>query len=390
MGAISRRSFVSSAVSGAGAALGAGALAGFAGAGALGALPGLARPASAAEPPEGAVPVELDATVAVGGATFGYPSTCWSPSPDLPEGAAAKFDIVEQGSGQTVGSAVFTVGSPAEAVSGGAWYAQNVFDGLMASEMSAGPGGNVALYGFERLDRDGVEMGRALRSCATSEKDGDGRPMLGWLYMALAHDWTLIYLEISVCPESFDAITTQTEAVWNSAVWPAAIPEDQAEGRLEDFRLFALERVALRNRLHPYCNPYWEVSDVAGIFGSLGDPGHAGYLMPRMWSYKFSTPDGIEESRVEHIEINTGYGAPSMWLWAMHRTDSDGTEYLRSTAEVEGYGVVDIAHYDYSSFFAWYVASNGTPILPEEAPHPSKWVVFSGWNGEPWQRVVGG
>lgn len=79
-----------------------------------------------------------------------------------------------------------------------------------------------------------------------------------------------------------------------------------------------------------------------------------------------------------------------MWLWAMHRTDSDGTEYLRSTAEVEGYGVVDIAHYDYNSFFVWYVASDGTPILPEEAPHPSKWVVFSGWNGEPWQRVVGG
>lgn len=212
--------------------------------------------------------------------------------------------------------------------------------------------------------------------------------MLGWLYMALAHDWTLIYLEVSVCPESFDAVATQTEAVWSSAVWPAAIPEDQAEGRLEDFRSFALERVALRNRLHPYCNPYWAVADI--YVGSLGDPGHTGYLMPRMWGYRFSTPDGIEESRVEHIEINMGYGAPSMWLWGMHRTDSDGTEYLRSTAEVEGYGVVDIAHYDYSSPFAWYVASDGTPILPEEAPHPSKWVVFSGWNGEPWQRVVGG
>ena len=387
MGAISRRSFVSAAVSGAGA-LGVGALAGLAGAGALGMAAG--RAASADEPPEGAGPVELDATVAVGGATFSYPSACWGPSSDLPEGAAAKFDIVEQGSGQTVGSAVFTVGSPAEAASGGAWYAQNVFDGLMTSEMSAGPGGNVALYGFERLDRDGIEMGRALRSCATSENGGDGWPMLGWLYMALAHDWTLIYLEVSVCPESFDAVATQTEAVWSSAVWPAAIPEDQAEGRLEDFRSFALERVALRNRLHPYCNPYWEVSDVAGISGSLGDPGHTGYLMPRMWGYRFSTPDGIEESRVEHIEINTGYGAPSMWLWAMHRTDSDGTEYLRSTAEVEGYGVVDIAHYDYSSSVVWYVASDGAPILPEEAPHPSKWVVFSGWNGEPWQRVVGG
>ena len=387
MGAISRRSFVSSAVSGAGA-LGVGALAGLAGAGALGMAAG--RAASADEPPEGAGPVELDATVAVGGATFGYPSACWGPSSNLPEGAAAKFDIVEQASGQTVGSAVFTVGSPAEAVSGGAWYAQNVFDGLMASEMSAGPGGNVALYGFERFDRDGVEMGRALRSCATSENDGDRRPMLGWLYMALAHDWSLIYLEVSVCPESFDAVATQTEAVWSSAVWPVAIPEDQAEGRLEDFRSFALERVALRNRLHPYCNPYWAVADIYVNTGSLGDPGHTGYLMPRMWSYKFSTPDGIEESRVEHIEINMGYGAPSMWLWAMHRTDSDGTEYLRSTAEVEGYGVVDIAHYDYSSFVVWYVASDGTPILPEEAPHPSKWVVFSGWNGEPWQRVVGG
>ena len=384
MGAISRRSFVSAAVSGAGA-LGVGALAG---AGALGMAAG--RAASADEPPEGAGPIALDATVAVGGATFGYPSACWGPSSDLPEGAAAKFDIVEQASGQTVGSAVFTAGSPAEAVSGGAWYAQNVFDGLMASEMSAGPGGNVALYGFERFDRDGVEMGRALRSCATSENDGDRRPMLGWLYMTLAHDWSLIYLEVSVCPESFDAVATQTEAVWNSAVWPVAIPEDQAEGRLEDFRSFALERVALRNRLHPYCNPYWAVADIYVNTGSLGDPGHTGYLMPRMWSYKFSTPDGIEESRVEHIEINTGYGAPSMWLWAMHRTDSDGTEYLRSTAEVEGYGVVDIAHYDYSSFVVWYVASDGTPILPEEAPHPSKWVVFSGWNGEPWQRVVGG
>lgn len=384
MGAISRRSFVSGAISGAGA-LGVGALAG---AGALGMAAG--RAASADEPPEGAGPIALDATVAVGGATFGYPSACWGPSSDLPEGAAAKFDIVEQASGQTVGSAVFTVGSPAEAVSGGAWYAQNVFDGLMASEMSAGPGGNVALYGFERFDRDGVEMGRALRSCATSENDGDRRPMLGWLYMTLAHDWSLIYLEVSVCPESFDAVATQTEAVWNSAVWPAAIPEDQAEGRLEDFRSFALERVALRNRLHPYCNPYWAVADIYVNTGSLGDPGHTGYLMPRMWGYRFSTPDGIEESRVEHIEINMGYGAPSMWLWAMHRTDSDGTEYLRSTAEVEGYGVVDIAHYDYSSPFAWYVASDGTPIVPEEAPHPSRWVVFSGWNGEPWQRVVGG
>ena len=92
MGAISRRSFVSAAVSGAGA-LGVGALAGLAGAGALGMAAG--RAASADEPPEGAGPIALDATVAVGGATFGYPSACWGPSSDLPEGAAAKFDIVE-------------------------------------------------------------------------------------------------------------------------------------------------------------------------------------------------------------------------------------------------------------------------------------------------------
>ena len=160
MGAISRRSFVSGAVSGAGAALGAGALAGLAGAGALGMAAG--RAASADEPPEGAGPVELDATVAVGGASFQCP-TWWPVSADAPDDDSVRLDVVDREGGTACGRVTFTVGSPVEGARN-TMIPDVIFDGFARSESMATSNCLSAVWGLERLDQEGdaVPMARAL------------------------------------------------------------------------------------------------------------------------------------------------------------------------------------------------------------------------------------
>ena len=75
----------------------------------------------------------------------------------------------------------------------------------------------------------------------------------------------------------------------------------------------------------------------------------------------------------------------------MRRTDGDGAAYLRSTVEVEGYGVVDIAFYDNLNTF-WYIADTGAPVVPASYPSDisAGWSVFAGWDGTPWKYIPAG
>lgn len=333
--------------------------------------------------------------VAVGGAAFEVPAS-WVPSPaeDIPAGTAAQFDVVDASTGETIGRARFTVGSPAE-VAGSAWLEQTVFDGLARLETYEGDGWSAAVWGMERIDAGGVAMARALYGARVAGEDGTARPLLGRLYAALAPDWTLVYLQALAVPASFAVLEEQVAAVWAGASWPAAVESDGDGSRLAGFEEFALERAVLRNGTRPYLNPHWTVVGFSAMPPQAFDD--ATGFRPSSWSFEFATPDGTTapDSDVVCYEVERGYDLPWVPVWAMRRTDSEGTGYLRSTAEVEGRGVVDVAHYDTEDPVVWYVAADGTPVL---CPDPlvdargadGTWTVYTGWNGEPWQHVVAG
>ena len=393
MGAISRRSFVSAAVSGAGA-LGVGALAGLAGAGALGALPGLARPASAAEPPEGADPVELDATVAVGGASFRCP-TWWPVSADAPDDDSVRLDVVDREGGTACGRVTFTVGSPVEGARN-TMIPDVIFDGFARSESMATSNCLSAVWGLERLDQEGdaVPMARAL--CARNWV-GDERPSgaadfeFGYLYMALAPDWTLVYAEALADLPSFETLSPQFDAVWDSAAWPAPIAMEDIETASAEFAARALRRGIARNKVRPFYNRHWEVVDISCPGGGWNS---SGALMPDHTRYIFSTPEGIETIEYDLVLTDVYYGPvePPLRIWCMKRTDSEGTDYIRTTVEVEGYGVVDIAHYDSLDYYGWYIADSGTPVIMQGIPLGNEviWEVFDHWDGTPWRAYFGG
>lgn len=96
-----------------------------------------------------------------------------------------------------------------------------------------------------------------------------------------------------------------------------------------------------------------------------------------------STPEGIEqiESNIVSVDVSIT-PKTSIEVWRMKRTDSEGTDYLRSTADVEGYGVVDIARYTYEYGSTWFVASDGMAIFPREV---GTWVPTSDGDTYPWK-----
>lgn len=395
MQAISRRSFVA----GSGAAvLGAAsrglAVAGTAGFGAAGLLACGSAWADAADGASASAiqPADLDASVAVGGAAFAYPS-CWVVALDAPDEDSVRLDVLDRQSGAALGRMTFTAGSPAEAARSG--WADAVFEGLAQSEAMATQDCLSAVWGLERIDRDGAEVPQARALCVRAWTS-DARPSgaagleIGYLYMALAPDWTLVYAEALADLASFETVAALFDAVWQSATWPPAVTMETMDAANEAFAARALRRGAARNQVRPFYNKHWDLVDIDCPGGGYGGDGP---LMPSNERYVFATPEGIQEveSSFEQAEISLGPGIPVRSLWSMRRTDGDGADYLRSTVEVEGYGVVDIAFYDNLNTF-WYIADTGTPVVPASYPSDisAGWNVFAGWDGTPWKYIPAG
>lgn len=139
-----------------------------------------------------------------------------------------------------------------------------------------------------------------------------------------------------------------------------------------------LERAIEENQRNPRFNPYWEVVDFTFTM-NRSDP-DAPY--PDHMRYVYATPEGIttNEDNIGKITLSPTPAGPSYDVWVMHRTDSEGTQYLRSTADVEGIGIVDIAYYEgYSN--SWYVASTGQAIGLDT---DGTWHPFGDPDAEPW------
>ncbi len=350
-------------------------------------LAGRALPARA-----DAAAVPLDATVAVGGATFSVPSS-WAVAADAPDEDSVRLDVVDPTTGAAVGRMTFTVGSPAEASRSP--YAASVFAGLAASESLPTDACSSAVWELERIDRDDVPAARCrcVRSWAgDAGPSGSAQLEIGYLYMALAPDWTLVYAEALASLASFEAVAALFDAVWASAAWPAAVAADQADAAVADFADQALRRGAARNAERPFYNGHWAVTDYyCPGAGFAGD----GPQMPSNTYYTLATPEGVAATERDIVRRDIEfYDAPVVSVWCMSRTDSSGTDYLRSTVEVEGRGVVDVAFYEGLSSYAWYIAGDGTPVMPPDtaagADPDGPWTVWSAWTGEPWQPVVGG
>lgn len=139
-----------------------------------------------------------------------------------------------------------------------------------------------------------------------------------------------------------------------------------------------LRRGIEENRNNPRFNPYWNVIDFTFTM-NRSDPS-APY--PDHMRYVYATPEGITESEsgIGRITLYPSPAGPSYDIWVMHRTDSEGTPYLRSTANVEGIGIVDIAYYeDFSD--SWYIASTGEAISLDT---DGVWRPFGDPDAEPW------
>lgn len=67
-------------------------------------------------------------------------------------------------------------------------------------------------------------------------------------------------------------------------------------------------------------------------------------------------------------------------IWVMRRTDSEGTDYVRSTASIEGVGVVDVAYYEGCSN-SWHIASTGQAV---NIGTDGIWRLFGDPTAEPW------
>ncbi len=148
-----------------------------------------------------------------------------------------------------------------------------------------------------------------------------------------------------------------------------------------DFEEWKVETVVSMNEYYqkdPWFSEYWTVTGVVAVMNTydLDAP------YPDNIHYYLSTPEGIEtidESMTrmtvyDYLESGVTTTHTSKEQWCMNRTDSEGTDYLRSTDYVEGYGVVDIAYYDYGGG-DWFVADDGQIII---------WTSERGWYVPDW------
>lgn len=294
--------------------------------------------------------------------TLGLPTVCGVPF-SLPQGwriadapdevgadrvSIAIFDPFSQ---REVGLAVLAGGEAPAAEDGRALDADALFARL-AQDCTPSDG---AAWGMERHDIGGFVAAATCSFSALRQEE----LLVGRLYLAKIPTGGSVALAVLAQPPMADAALAQADAMWQAAGWETAV----AAG-LDEFKRAMLEEGIARNAEDPAYNPYWQVTDFACSLNTSNPD--APY--PDHMRYQYGTPEGFtawEDDLVPATAVSA-WGAPAgpVSLWAMPRVDSDGAPYLRSTVEVSGVGVVDIAFYEgFSS--AWYIAGTGEAVCPD-------------------------
>lgn len=242
-------------------------------------------------------------------------------------------------------------------------------EGLMR-ELRPSEGELLAMWASSDIGQNGPTMLRMSVVC----RDGQGEVNPGLVYGVIPDGSAFYSFTVYANPSAVGMVEEAAEDIWNGVDWDA-LSIDVSD--LEAFKADALARGIARNRENPYYNEYWEVVD----FDCTLDTSNLETPYPTHMRYKFATPEGIEAWEDE-IFKEALYQTSEMLgeIWCMRRQDSEGASYYRSTAEVEGYGVVDIAFYpDYSN--CWYIASTGIAINMDA---DGVWRQFGDVSAEPW------
>lgn len=137
------------------------------------------------------------------------------------------------------------------------------------------------------------------------------------------------------------------------------------------------------NAASPRYNPHWSVTNVT----ATPNASDVSIPTPLNAHYWYTTPEGFTACETDITRMSTPPMAGSSstaFVYAMKLTDDEGATYYRSTAEVEGYGVVDIARYpSYSD--CWYIAYSGIALLPRDN---ETWYAAWGSEEQPWTPHV--
>lgn len=264
------------------------------------------------------------------------------------DGERVSIAIFDPFSQREVGLAVIAGGETPAGDDGLAFDADTLFVQL-AQECTPEDG---AAWGIERHDIGGFV---AAATCSFSALC-QGELLVGRLYLAKIPTGGSAALAVLAKPAAADKALAQADTMWRGAGWGNAV----AVG-LEEFKRAMLEDGIARNAENPAYNPYWQVTDFAcGLNTANPDAPYPDHMR-----YQYSTPEGFAAWEDELVVAT----AVSSWgtsatVWAMPRVDSDGASYLRSTVDVAGVGIVDIAFYEGFSN-AWYIAGTGEAVCPD-------------------------
>ena len=353
-----------------------------------------------AEPAQGASAAVPLAGVVVNGATFWYPNW-WELDLEVTGSMRAHLLVLARDTLAHVGDLQIIAGDAPQVGEGEdplAVMIQELYpDAILGIP---GVGNSVAALGGDvtyvwGLDHTISQVG--ISGVASVANVGEGSLRLGQAHASISDDGRTFALTYEVDAAAVADVAALASDVWESAGWwappagqiQAQMTSQQGSGRfdmssapdpttnLDAYKQWMLQQGVAANQANPFYNPYWSI---VGFDCDLVDLNTANAHVENE-RFKFSTAQAFEAWENELIIQATHAGGHSFDHWCMTRVDSSGDTYYRTSADIPGYGVVDIAFYPgYSD--VWYVAMDGKAVYTDES---GAWYVYAGQYDSAWQ-----